>query len=79
VEELEKFGNAFSLEEKVHKTLSTISCHSSLRAGRKLSLEEMNSLLMQMKDTPNFGQCCHGRPSYIILSSKFLNNFFERS
>ena len=58
--------------------LSTISCHGSLRAGKKLSIEEMDSLLRQMEKTPNIAQCCHGRPSYITINYKILNKFFER-
>ncbi|MDR0632494.1 MAG: DNA mismatch repair protein MutL, partial [Holosporaceae bacterium] len=63
---------------KIHHILSTISCHGSLRAGRKLSIQEMNSLLRQMEKSANIAQCCHGRPSYVTLSVKNLNKFFER-
>lgn len=78
-DELENMGDIYSLDEKIHLILSTISCHGSLRAGRKLSIEEMNSLLRQMESTENIAQCCHGRPSYIVLTTKNLNKFFERS
>ncbi|MDR0677106.1 MAG: DNA mismatch repair endonuclease MutL [Holosporaceae bacterium] len=77
VEELSAFG-VCSTEEKINNILSTISCHGSLRAGKKLTIEEMNSLLRQMENTQNIAQCCHGRPSYVVLSMKILNNFFER-
>lgn len=78
-DELENIGNIYSLNEKIHLILSTVSCHGSLRAGRKLSIEEMNSLLRQMESTENVAQCCHGRPSYVVLTTKNLNKFFERS
>lgn len=78
-DELENMGDIYSLDERIHLILSTISCHGSLRAGRKLSIEEMNSLLRQMESTENIAQCCHGRPSYIALTIKNLNKFFERS
>lgn len=78
-DELTTFGDSYSLEEKVHRILSTISCHGSLRANHMLSKEAMNSLLRQMERTPNIGQCCHGRPSYVVLSLKDLNKIFERS
>jgi DNA mismatch repair protein MutL len=77
-EELTAFGDAYSAEEKIHHILATASCHGSLRAGKKLSLTEMNSLLRQMEKTENVAQCCHGRPSYMILSKNILNKFFER-
>lgn len=79
LDELASFGDAYTLDDKIHKVLSTISCHSSLRAGKKLSLQEMNYLLRKMELTTNIAQCCHGRPSYIKLSLKDLNIFFERS
>jgi DNA mismatch repair protein MutL len=78
-DELSAFGNIRSMDQKIHHILSTISCHGSLRAGRKLSIQEMNSLLRQMENTENIAQCCHGRPSYIIFSTQNLNKFFERS
>lgn len=78
-DELELMGDIYSLDEKIHLILSTISCHGSLRAGRKLSVEEMNSLLRQMESTENIAQCCHGRPSFVVLTEKNLNKFFERT
>jgi len=79
VEEMAAFGDAYTIEEKIHKILSTISCHGSLRAGKKLTIAEMNHLLRQMEKTENIAQCCHGRPSYIMLSQKNLDKFFERA
>ena len=78
-DELEQMGDIYSLEKKIHLILSTISCHGSLRAGRKLSINEMNSLLRQMESTENIAQCCHGRPSFVVLTTQNLNKFFERS
>jgi DNA mismatch repair protein MutL len=78
VDELATFGDAYSMNEKIHRVLSTISCHGSLRAGKRLTIQEMNSLLRQMENTVNIAQCCHGRPSYVRLSLENLNKFFER-
>ncbi|MBO4405497.1 MAG: DNA mismatch repair endonuclease MutL [Alphaproteobacteria bacterium] len=78
-DELENMGDIYSLDEKIHLILSTVSCHGSLRAGRKLSIEEMNNLLRQMESTENIAQCCHGRPSFVVLTEKNLNKFFERT
>lgn len=79
VDELSMFGDVYSIEEKIHSILSSMSCHSSIRAGKKLSIDEMNHLLKNMEKTMNIAQCCHGRPSYIKISVKDLNKFFERS
>ncbi len=79
VDELESFGDAYTISDKINHIVSTISCHGSLRAGKSLSIEEMNSLLRQMENTSNIAQCCHGRPSYVSFSIKDLNKFFERT
>ncbi len=79
IEELSMFGDIYSTEDKIHSILSSISCHNSLRAGKKLSHDEMNYLLRKMEKTTNVAQCCHGRPSYITISIKDLDKFFERS
>lgn len=79
VEELSAFGDTCILEDKLHNILSTISCHSSLRAGKRLSKEEMNCLLQKMELSTNIAQCCHGRPSYVTVTFKDINNFFQRS
>lgn len=79
IDELSLFGDVYTLDDKIHKILSTMACHSSLRAGKKLSIQEMNYLLRRMELTDNIAQCCHGRPSYIKLSIKDLNIFFERT
>lgn len=78
-EELSELGGAITLETKIAHVLATISCHGSVRAGRILKGDEMNALLRQMEDTPNSGQCNHGRPTYITLSLSDIEKLFERS
>ncbi|MDR1362255.1 MAG: DNA mismatch repair endonuclease MutL [Holosporaceae bacterium] len=78
-DELSAFGDIYDIERKINAIFSVISCHGSLRAGKKLTIHEMNSLLRQMEDTENIAQCCHGRPSYVIITLEKLHKFFERS
>ena len=78
-EELSQLGSRRTLDEKMEHVLATAACHGSVRAGRSLNGAEMNALLRQMEDTPNSGQCNHGRPTFIRLSLSDIEKLFERS
>lgn len=67
-----------SLTDKVEHVAATIACHGSVRAGRSLSLAEMNALLRQMEQVPASGTCNHGRPTFIKLGSLELQKLFGR-
>ena len=77
-DELEEFGSALSLKERLDDVLATMACHGSVRAGRSLSLEEMNALLREMEATPLSGQCNHGRPTYVELGLADIERLFGR-
>ena len=77
-DEIASYGQALSLKEKIAEVCSTMACHGSIRAGRKLSVEEMNALLRQMEKTPHSGQCNHGRPTYVSLERADIEKLFGR-
>ena len=77
--EIGDLGKEKTLLEKIDEVLSTIACHSSIRSGKILSIEEMNALLRQMEIVPYSGQCNHGRPTFIKLSLKDIQKLFGRS
>jgi DNA mismatch repair protein MutL len=66
------------LEERLDAVLSRMSCHGSVRAGRRLKPEEMNALLREMEATPLSGQCNHGRPTYVELKLADIERLFGR-
>jgi DNA mismatch repair protein MutL len=76
--DLREHGESTRVEMHVHRLLSTLACHASVRAHRKLSLPEMNALLREMEKTDHSGQCNHGRPTTAIFSLNDLDNLFMR-
>ncbi len=66
------------LAARLDQVLSTMACHGSVRAGRRLSPDEMNALLRDMEKTPFSGQCNHGRPTYIELKLTDIEKLFSR-
>ncbi|WP_342267371.1 DNA mismatch repair endonuclease MutL [Candidatus Tisiphia endosymbiont of Empis tessellata] len=75
---LSDLGENISLIQLIEHVTETYACHYAIRAGRKLSSEEMNELLRQMEKTPFSGQCNHGRPTYIELKLKDIERLFGR-
>lgn len=77
-DEILDMGQAFSLKEKLEDICGTLACHTSVRAGRRLTGEEMNALLRDMEKTPHAGQCNHGRPTYVELKLNEIEKLFGR-
>jgi DNA mismatch repair protein MutL len=77
-DELAEMGEHLSLKERIEEVCGTLACHTSVRAGRRLAIEEMNALLRQMEATPHSGQCNHGRPTYVELKLADIERLFGR-
>ena len=78
VEDLSEYGQGLVLKERLEEVCSSMACHGSVRAGRRLTAEEMNALLRQMEATPHSGQCNHGRPTYVELKIADIEKLFGR-
>lgn len=77
-DELAAYDEALSLKERLDAVAGTMACHGSVRAGRVLSVTEMNALLREMEITPHSGQCNHGRPTWVKLAHGDIEKLFGR-
>jgi len=77
-DDLAETGSALVLAERLEEVASTMACHGSVRAGRRLNAAEMNALLREMEVTPHSGQCNHGRPTYVELKLADIERLFGR-
>ena len=77
-DELAEGEGSLVVSERLDHVLSTMACHGSVRAGRRLNAIEMNALLRDMEETPFSGQCNHGRPTYVELKLADIEKLFQR-
>ena len=77
-EHIGEWDEALPLERRLMHVAATMACHGSVRAGRRLKVQEMNALLREMEVTPNSGQCNHGRPTYVELKLTDIERLFGR-
>jgi DNA mismatch repair protein MutL len=77
-DDIADLGEAHALKERLEEVCSSMACRGSVRAGRRLNGEEMNTLLRQMEATPFSGQCNHGRPTYVELKLVDIEKLFGR-
>jgi DNA mismatch repair protein MutL len=77
-DDIAELGEAHALKDRLEEVCSSMACRGSVRAGRRLTGDEMNALLRQMEATPFSGQCNHGRPTYVELKLADIEKLFGR-
>ena len=77
-DDIAALDRAATLADRLDDLCGTLACHASVRAGRRLTMPEMNALLREMEDTPHSGQCNHGRPTYVELKLGDIERLFGR-
>jgi DNA mismatch repair protein MutL len=77
-EELGESDTPVALEARLDAALARLACHRSIRAGRRLDVQEMSALLREMEATPRAATCSHGRPTFLKLTKAELEKLFGR-
>ena len=76
--ELGEYPASIAIERLQDEILSRLSCHKAVRAHDSLTIPEMNHLLRDIETTPASGQCNHGRPTWVQLTTDELGKYFMR-
>jgi DNA mismatch repair protein MutL len=76
---LAEWDSSSALADRMEAIIARMACHGSVRSGRRLRVEEMNALLLDMERTPHSGQCIHGRPTYVELKQRDIERLFGRT
>ncbi len=77
-DELEELDETTALASRLDAVVARLACHGSIRAGRRLNVAEMDSLLRQMEATPRAATCSHGRPTFLKLTKLDIETLFGR-
>ena len=68
-----------TLETVLHEVLDMMACKAAVRAGDRMTPEELEALLAKREQVERSSSCPHGRPTSIRLSLRELEKQFKRT
>ena len=75
---LQKLESEQRVEDPFGKAAATVACHSSVRAGMLLAMDEMRRLVEDLERTTSPRTCPHGRPTLVHLGTESIERQFGR-
>ena len=79
IEQIIKEEKNFNLKKFNDHLAATMACKASVKGNTRITIEDMESLITQLRNCENPFNCPHGRPTMIEFTKYELEKMFKRS